>query len=152
LYEQFSGYLFLEDIDLIPFEPRTATMDVLLGHDRVGKTQIIKQADMVLLPALIWERLSPQAIAQNFRYYERRTAHDSSLSPAIHALVAARLGEIEVALRYLRQTIAIDLSNCMGNAAGGVHAGALGGLWQAVVLGFGGLRVVRNGLRFAPNL
>jgi len=31
-------------------------------------------------------------ISVNFRYYEPRTAHGSSLSPALYALVAARLG------------------------------------------------------------
>jgi trehalose/maltose hydrolase-like predicted phosphorylase len=60
--------------------------------------------------------------------------------PAIHALVAARLGNTALAARYFQQAAEIDLADNMGNAAGGVHAGALGGLWQAAVLGFADLR------------
>jgi len=90
-----------------------------------------------------------------FLYYEPRTAHGSSLSPGIHALVAARLGLSDVAARYLEQTAEIDLGNTMGNAAGGVHAAALGSLWQAVVLGVGGLRPAPDdveGLVIEPHL
>src|SRR5262249_38744644 len=46
----------------------------------------------------------------------------------------------DVAARYLEQTADIDLGNNMGNAAGGVHAAALGSLWQAVVFGVAGVR------------
>jgi trehalose/maltose hydrolase-like predicted phosphorylase len=88
----------------------------------------------------------------NFRYYEPRTGHGSSLSPAIHALVAARLGDVALAERYFRQGAAIDLANNMGNAAGGVHIAALGGLWQATVLGFAGMTLWPDGLAFAPRL
>ena len=55
--------------------------------------------------------------------------------------MAARLGLARRRpTRYLEQTADIDLGNNMGNAAGGVHAAALGSLWQAVVLGVGGVR------------
>ena len=46
----------------------------------------------------------------NFRYYEPRTAHGSSLSPALHALVAARLGDVALAQAYFRQAAEIDLA------------------------------------------
>src|SRR6185436_18445088 len=84
--------------------------------------------------------IPPAVRRASFLYFEPRTAHGSSLSPGMHALVAARLGLLDVAERYLEQTAAIDLGNPMGNSAGGVHAAALGSLWQAVVLGAGGLR------------
>jgi trehalose/maltose hydrolase-like predicted phosphorylase len=94
----------------------------------------------VMLVYLLGERLPPGVREANFRYYEPRCGHGSSLSPAIHALVAARLGDIALAEHYFRQAAEIDLADNMGNAAGGVHLGALGGLWQAAVLGFAGLR------------
>ena len=40
----------------------------------------------------------------------------------------------------------------MGNAAGGVHIAALGGLWQAAVFGFAGVRWDPNGLALDPHL
>src|SRR5205085_9302663 len=90
--------------------------------------------------------------AAKFHYYEPRTDHGSSLSPSIHALVAARVGDATLAHRYLRQAAQIDLDNSMGNAAGGVHAAAMGGLWQAVIFGFAGLQAQADGLSFTPNL
>jgi kojibiose phosphorylase len=152
LIEQFRGYFGLEDIDLTQYEPRTAPMDVLLGRERTQQTQVVKQADVVMLLALLWDRFSPEVREAAFRYYEPRTGHGSSLSPAAHALVAARLGDVGLAARYFHQAAMIDLANNMGNAAGGVHAAALGGLWQAAVLGFGGLMLRADGLAFDPNL
>ena len=140
LFEQFQGYFGLEDIDLALFAARTSPMDVLLGHNRIQRSKVIKQPDVVMLINLLWERLPPEVRKANFEYYEPRCGHGSSLSPAIHALVAARLGDVVLAERYFRQAADIDLADKMGNAAGGVHAGALGGLWQAVVFGFAGLR------------
>jgi len=152
LFEQFRGYFGLEDIDLAAFAARTAPMDVLLGRERIKRSKIIKQADVVMLIHLLWERLPPEVRKANFEYYEPRCGHGSSLSPAIHALVAARLGDVARAERYFRQASEIDLSDNMGNAAGGVHVGALGGLWQAAVFGFAGLCFTDEGPEHRPNL
>lgn len=152
LIEQFRGYFDLEDLDLATVEPRSAPIDVVLGRERVRRSQLIKQADVVMLLHLFPDAWPPEVYAANFRYYEPRCAHGSSLSPAIHALVAARLGDMELASRYFRQAAAIDLADNMGNAAGGVHAAALGGLWQAIVFGFGGLAFTGDGPRTRPNL
>jgi len=152
LFEQFRGYFGLEDIDLAPFAQRTAPMDVLLGRERIQRAKIIKQPDVVMLVHLLWERLPPEVRKANFEYYEPRCGHGSSLSPAIHALVAARLGDAALAERYFREAAEIDLSDNMGNAAGEVHVGALGGLWQATVFGFAGLRFTDEGPEHRPNL
>jgi trehalose/maltose hydrolase-like predicted phosphorylase len=152
LFEQFRGYFDLEYIDLAAYEPRTAAMDVLLGHERVQRSQVIKQADVVMLLALLWNRFPAQVREANFRYYEARTGHGSSLSPAVHALVAARLGDTRLAERYFREAASIDLANNMGNAAGGVHMANLGALWQAALLGFAGIRLRPDGLIFAPHI
>jgi kojibiose phosphorylase len=152
LFEQFQGYFGLEEIDLTAFASRTAPMDVLLGRERIQRSKIIKQADVVMLIYLLWERLPPDVRRANFEYYEPRCGHGSSLSPAIHSLVAARLGNIALAKRYFRQAAEIDLANNMGNAAGGIHAAAMGGLWQAAVFGFVGLRLTQEGPEHHPNL
>jgi kojibiose phosphorylase len=152
LFEQFTGYYKKDHVDLQQYEPRSAAMDIILGHERIQQTDVIKQADVVLAVYLLWDDLPADVRATNFRYYEPRTGHGSSLSPSIHALVAARLGDMALAERYLRQSAQIDLGNTMGNAAGGVHAAALGGLWQAIVFGFAGLRQRPDGIYLAPNL
>ena len=152
LYEQFSGYFAKEQIDLKTYEPRSAAMDMILGQRRIQATNIVKQADVVLATYLLWDEIPADVRAANFRYYEPRTSHGSSLSPAIHALIAARIGDGYLAQQYLKQASEIDLNNNMGNAAGGVHAAALGGLWQAIVFGFAGLRTHSDGISFAPSL
>ncbi|MCL4474409.1 MAG: hypothetical protein M1455_10835, partial [Actinobacteria bacterium] len=149
LIEEFSGYFNLEDIDVRDFRPRTAPMAVILGRDRANASQIVKQADVVMALYLLEKKLSPEIIRANFEYYDRRTAHGSSLSPAIYGLVAARLGMLDEALAYFRQAATIDLANNMGNAAGGVHIAAMGGLWQEMIMGFAGVRT--DGARLFVN-
>ncbi len=152
VFEQFRGYFEKEPLDLRSYEPRSAAMDVILGHERIQATNVVKQADVVMALYLLSERFPADVREANFRYYEPRTGHGSSLSPSIHALVAARLDQLELAAQYLQQAAEIDLGNNMGNAAGGVHAAAIGGLWQAVVFGFAGVRLEAEGLCFDPHL
>ncbi len=151
LYEQFAGFHALEPIDLAAYARRTAPMDVVLGRERTQLSQVIKQANVVALMGLLPEAF-PGAIAErNFRYYEPRCAHGSSLSAGMHALVAARLGDQETALGYLRETASADL-DLDPNSAGGVRIAGLGALWQAVVLGFAGLDLTGEALGLDPRL
>jgi len=87
----------------------------------------------------------------NFRYYEPKCSHGSSLSTSMHALVAARLGDTEMALRYLHKTVALDLDPDP-NSAGGVRMAGLGGMWQTVILGFGGVELKGHQLTVNPKL
>jgi trehalose/maltose hydrolase-like predicted phosphorylase len=151
LFEQFEGFYQKEAIDLQLYEPRNTAMDVILGHERIQQTNVVKQADVVMAMFLLWDEIPADVREANFRYYEPRTGHGSSLSPSMHSLVAARLGDLTTASAYLKQAAEIDLGNNMGNAAGGVHAAAIGGLWQAVVFGFGGVHPEKNGLAFNPR-
>jgi kojibiose phosphorylase len=152
LYEQHHGYFGLEPIELSAYEPRNTAMDVILGHARIQQTNVVKQADVIMAMFLLWDQFTAPVREVNFRYYEPRTGHGSSLSPSIHALVAARIGDLALADKYLRQAAEIDLGNNMGNAAGGIHAAAIGGLWQAMVLGFSGVQMRPDGLELDPNL
>lgn len=150
--EQFAGYFSLTPIDLKAYEPRTLPMDVLLGREATQRSQVIKQPDVLMLIALLWDRFTPRQRRANFAYYEPRCGHGSSLSPPIHALLSARLGDLSLAERYFRQAAAIDLEDGMGNAASGIHLAAQGGVWQAAVFGFGGLQIRRDGLEINPHL
>ena len=152
LFEQFEGFFDLADIDLADYADRSASIDVVLGTERTSGSQVVKQADVLMLLALLGDAYSRDVWEANFDYYEPRCGHGSSLSPAMHALVAARLGRTELAERYFEQSAAINLDNTMGNSAAGVHIAALGGLWQAAVLGFGGLRLGDDVLGFDPHL
>jgi trehalose/maltose hydrolase-like predicted phosphorylase len=151
LYEQFTGFHALEPLDLAAYAERTVPIDVVIGRERTQQSQVVKQADVVALLALLPEEF-PGAMAEaNFRHYEARCAHGSSLSAGFHALVAARLGDAEMALRYLREAAATDL-DLDPNSAGGVRIAGLGGLWQAVILGFAGLDLRSDTLGIDPKL
>lgn len=152
LFEQFAGYHQLDEVDVVTQRGCATPIDTCLGPERIRRSKAIKQADVVALSALLWEKWPTAVHEANFRYYEPRTAHGSSLSPAFYALVAARLGDRALALAYFRQAAEIDLANNMGNAAGGVHMGALGALWQAAVFGVAGLRMCENGIVLDPHL
>jgi trehalose/maltose hydrolase-like predicted phosphorylase len=152
IFEQFTGYFGLEDIDLTNYAGRTVPIDVVLGRERTQKTQVIKQADVVALLALLPEEFTAEEAVANFRYYEPRCSHGSSLSPAMHGLVAAREGDVEMALRYFRQTAAIDLTDTHVASDGGVHIAALGGMWMLAVFGFGGVSLRDNAIAIDPQL
>jgi trehalose/maltose hydrolase-like predicted phosphorylase len=153
LIEQHRGFHQLREIDLAAHASGSTTMDVILGWERLEQLKLIKQADVVMLLALLGEDY-PRAVHEaNFRYYEPLAVHDSSLSPPMHALVAARLGDLAMAERYLERAISLDLDLEHGTtAAGGVHIATLGGIWQALVLGFGGMTVAEGKPRFTPHV
>ena len=92
LFEQFAGFFSLEEINLADYAGRSVPMDVVLGRERTQRSKVIKQADVVALLALLPEEFGGDTGAANFHYYEPRCSHGSSLSPAMHGLVAARLG------------------------------------------------------------
>src|SRR6185503_9248317 len=117
--------------------------------ERTLKSQVVKQADVVALGALLPEAFPGATLQTNFRHYEPRTGHGSSLSPAMHALVAARLGDADLALTYLDRIARLDPDP---NAAGGVRIAGLGAIWQAVVMGFGGLEIGGKVLAIDPKL
>lgn len=150
--EQFTGYFEHEDIIPTARTPGGTPIDMLLGSDRVAGSQIIKQADVLMLFALLGGRYSVQEWTSNFHYYAPRCAHGSSLSPAVHAGIAARVGDMAAAEMYLKQAMQIDLSDTLGASAQGIHIGALGGLWNAIVFGFLGLVFTHATLRIHPHL
>jgi kojibiose phosphorylase len=155
LIEQFAGYFQLEPIDLSGHDTRIATVDARLGWYAMQRTQVLKQADVIMLLILLWDEFSTRDHAANYAYYEPRTSHDSSLSASFHALMAARLGLLTDAERYLRLATHIDLDVQRpghAGASGGVHIATLGGVWQALVFGFMGVQPTDVGLRITPHI
>jgi trehalose/maltose hydrolase-like predicted phosphorylase len=151
IYEQFAGFHALAPLDLTAYADRTVPIDVVIGRERTQRSQVVKQADVVALAALLPEEFPGETAETNFRHYEPRCAHGSSLSAGMHALVGARLGDAAMALHYLRQTAAADL-DLDPNSAGGVRIAGLGALWQAVILGFAGVDLRGDALGVTPKL
>lgn len=139
IIEQFEGFFDLDDYPLPKHERFRAPISRLFDWDKINRLKLIKQADVLMLPFLFPERFSDATLAANYRYYEPLTDHGSSLSPAVHAALAARLGLREDAERYWRQSLWLDLSNVMANSSLGVHPACMGGTWQALLSGFLGV-------------
>jgi len=104
----------------------------------IYRHQVLKQADVVMAMFLLPEEFSDDLARANFDYYDPITTGDSSLSSPIQAAVAARIGHSDLAIDYFRHAAFLDLANLAGNTADGVHMATAGGVWQALVSGFGG--------------
>jgi alpha,alpha-trehalose phosphorylase len=116
------------------------------------RKQVVKQADLVLAMHLRSDAFTPEQKARNFAYYEALTARDSSLSANTQAVLAAEVGQLQLAYDYLGETALIDLHDLQHNVRDGVHIASLAGAWIALVAGFGGLRLQHSWLSFAPRL
>jgi trehalose/maltose hydrolase-like predicted phosphorylase len=151
IYEEFAGYHQLEELDLSLYADRKVPIDVVIGRERTQRSQVVKQADVVALLALLPGEFPGTMAEANFRHYEPRCAHGSSLSAGMHALVAAKLGDADLALHYLRHAAAADLE-LDPNSAGGIRIAGLGAVWQAAVLGFAGLDLGGETISINPRL
>lgn len=139
---QFDNYFDLEFIPVQKFEPRVGGIWQYLGHDRALQSQLIKQADVLMMMALLGESAGSREVQlNNWEIYTQRCDHGSSLSPSIHAWVASRLGLTQELEYFLEHAVAIDLEDNKGNVHEGIHGAACGGLWQAIVFGVCGLHL-----------
>jgi len=152
LFEQFAGFFDMADVDPAALAARPMAADLLLGREVTLRSKVVKQADVVMLCYVLSNEIPADVAQANLRYYEPITSHGSSLSPAIHAALAARLGDTRLAFEAFRMASDIDLSDNMGNAARGLHMATMGGLWQAAVMGFGGVRREHEMLVIDPHL
>ncbi len=154
LIEQFDGFFALQDVNLQDYEPRTKSMHEIFGIEAANRYQVIKQPDVLMLPHLLPDEYRQEQIQTNYDHYTPRTdaTYGSSLGPSIQAIVAARAGHVEEAYRYFLLAARADLNDVRGNAGDGIHAASAGGIWQAVVFGFCGLRLTQEGWRLEPRL
>jgi len=150
--EQFDGFFSHQPVDVASYLRAGVPLDIAVGHDAVQRMRAVKQADVVMAMRLLPEWWTEAAVRKNFAYYEPITAHTSSLSPPIHALVAAWIRDDALCRKYLEQSMNIDLAPPYRGAAGGVRIGALGALRQVVTFGLAGLKFSSDGLGFDPFL
>jgi trehalose/maltose hydrolase-like predicted phosphorylase len=154
LVEQFDGYFSRQDVDLAEYAGRTSSMQAILGIEGVAQTQVIKQPDVLMLAYMLPDLLTPSELAANYAYYTARTdhAHGSSLGPAIQSIMAVRVGEVDEAYTHFMRAARADLGDIRGNTADGIHGASAGGLWQALVFGFGGVRFEGDEVVTEPRL
>lgn len=154
LMEQFDGFFQLKDVNLADYEPRTQSMHEIFGIEAANEYQAIKQPDVLMLLYLLHDHYSDDVIRANYDYYNLRTDHTygSSLGPSIQAIIACIMGDPDDAYEHFIRAARADLRDVRGNARDGIHAASAGGTWQAVVFGFGGLRLTSQGWEAHPQL
>ena len=118
----------------------------------IYRKQVVKQADLVLAMHWCGDAFSLPEKAAAFAYYEPLTVRESSLSACTQAILAAEVGQLELAHDYLSEAAQMDLRDLEHNTRDGVHVASLAGAWLALVCGFGGLRDHDGNLTFAPRL
>jgi alpha,alpha-trehalose phosphorylase len=116
------------------------------------RKQVVKQADLVLAMYLRPDAFTAEQKARNFAYYEPLTVRDSSLSACTQAVIAAEVGQLDLARDYLAEAALMDLRDVEHNTSDGVHMASLAGAWMALVGGFGGMRAGAGTLFFNPRL
>jgi beta-phosphoglucomutase len=157
LIEQFEGFFQLQDINLGDYEPRQQSIQALLGITATNQRQVLKQPDVLMLLYLMRSIQalpnSNNVLQTNWDYYAPRTdiTYGSSLGPAIHAILASDLGMSDPYDQFMQAAL-VDLEDTRHNAHEGIHAASAGGVWQAVVFGFGGIELSPNGPQATPHL
>jgi kojibiose phosphorylase len=153
LIEQFEGYFQLEDIPITEWdEKQMPCYPDGHNHFSLNGSMLLKQPDVIMLNYLLPDEFSEETKAANYTFYEKRTMHKSSLSPAIHSIMGIEVGDISSAHRYFERSAFVDLINNQGNTQDGMHIASAGGTWQSLVNGFGGFRVKHGKMTFRPWL
>lgn len=122
------------------------------SRDEVVGMQVLKQADVVMLLNLFPGQFPEEVVRKNVTFYEERTVHDSSLSYCAHAQAMAAIGETDAALTFFHKALETDLSDNPLDSRDGLHAAALGGIWNCVILGFAGFSHDEDGISLSPHL
>lgn len=151
---QDKTYLTLKDIDLTAYKNQKNIGSIYRDYnqEQITHMQVSKQADILIMFLLLENLFDSKVKKANWNYYEPRTLHDSSLSLSTHCILANDMGNGELAYQLFQKAAAIDAGPNMSSSDAGIHAASIAGIWQSVVFGFGGVRMLEGKLRIDPKL
>jgi alpha,alpha-trehalose phosphorylase len=152
VHPQVRGFTLRKEWDFAGTDPADYPLMLHFPYLDLYRSQVLKQADLVLAMHWCGDAFSAQDKARNFDYYERRTVRDSSLSACTQAILAAEVGHLELAHDYIGEAVLMDLYDLHHNTRDGVHIASLAGAWLSLVAGLGGMRDHGGVLSFAPRL
>lgn len=150
IFLQQEGYFDKEQIMADELEPQQRPLNQNWSWDRILRSCFIKQADVLQGVYFFQDKYDTKTIKRNFDFYEPRTVHESSLSPCIHSLLAARIGYKEQAYELFLRTSRLDLDDYNNEISEGCHITSMAGSWLALIHGFAGMLVKNNTLSFNP--
>jgi maltose phosphorylase len=152
VFLQQDGFL---DKDLVKVDdlPKTdRPINQKWSWDRILRSPYIKQADVLQGFYFFEEDFSLEDLEKHFDFYEPFTVHESSLSPCVHSIQAAKLGRMEQAYNFYLRTSRLDLDDYNKEVEEGLHITSMAGTWMSIVEGFGGMRVIDDKLSFKPQI
>ena len=152
VFEQHDGFMDKELIPVVRLDPDQRPINQHWSWDRILRSCFIKQADVLQGVYLFSEEFDRETHERNFDFYEPFTVHESSLSPCVHAILAARLGKMDKAYELYLRTARLDLDDYNKEVAEGLHITSMAGTWMSVVQGFGGMHWVGSDLHLDPAL
>ncbi len=120
--------------------------------DRILRSPYIKQADVLQGIYFFENRFDDETIKKHFDFYEPFTVHESSLSPCVHSILAAKIDRTDKAYEMYLRTSRLDLDDYNHEVHEGLHITSMAGTWLSIVQGFGGMRNFDGQLSFAPQI
>jgi maltose phosphorylase len=144
------GFMDKEQILAADLDPAIRPINQHWSWDRILRSCFIKQADTLQGMYLFENEYDTETIRRNFEFYEPRTVHESSLSPCVHTILAARIGKLDKAYELYLRTSRLDLDDYNNEVHEGLHITSMAGAWMAIVEGFGGKRITNGMLHFNP--
>jgi maltose phosphorylase len=152
IFLQQDGYMDKEQLMVAQLDPVNRPINQKWSWDRILRSCFIKQADVLQGIYLFEENFDSDTISKNFKFYEQRTVHESSLSPCVHVILAARINEMKRAYELYLRTARLDIDDYNHEVHEGLHITSMAGTYMSVVEGFGGKRVINNKLVFNPHI
>jgi len=152
VFLQQDGFLDKELINADDLDPSERPINQHWSWDRILRSVFIKQADVLQGIYFLEHHFDKATIRRNFDFYEPKTVHESSLSPCVHAILAARIGYNDKAYEMYLRTSRLDLDDYNREVHEGLHITSMAGTWLSVVQGFGGMHIIKSKLQFDPAL
>ncbi|MEG2613003.1 MAG: glycosyl hydrolase family 65 protein, partial [Alistipes sp.] len=152
IFLQQDGYMDKEQLFAVDVPAAERPINQHWSWDRILRSCLIKQADVLQGLYFFQDDFDLETLRHNFHFYEPRTVHESSLSPCVHAILAARIGDLDKAYEMYLRAARLDLDDYNHEVDEGCHVTSMAGSWLSVVEGFGGMHLRREVLTFAPVL
>lgn len=152
IFLQQDGFLDKELITVANLDTSQRPINQKWSWDRILRSPYIKQADVLQGFYMFEADFSKEELERHFDFYEPFTVHESSLSPCVHSIQAAKLDRMAQAYEFYLRTSRLDLDDYNHEVEEGLHITSMAGTWMSIVEGFGGMRVLNNTLSFSPKI
>jgi maltose phosphorylase len=152
VFEQHAGYFDLPHVDIQHMSIDQIPIYKNWAYVKIFRYNMIKQPDVLNLMYFFSQDYTLEEKRANYEFYETRTIHESSLSPSLHAILAAELGKMDEAYKFFAYGARLDLDDYNRNTEQGLHVTSAAGVWASMIFGFGGMRTDGDVLDFNPTL